>query len=159
LDCGIVLPSSYAVSNHRREVSPKRWKILFFYWVSGIFGINFGIKLMEWGEEQAQINYIFTTEKIPDAGKLVDDELAREQERLSYVGSGVLGLNDALVELTSALTGFTFALQNTRLIALGGLITGIAASEYLSTKSEGRGKAPSNSLSTRGWPTLKPYSF
>lgn len=40
-----------------------------------------------------------------------------EEERLSYVGSVVLGLNDALVELTGALAGFTFALQNTRLIA------------------------------------------
>jgi VIT1/CCC1 family predicted Fe2+/Mn2+ transporter len=54
----------------------------------------------------------------------------------------VLGLNDALVELTGALAGFTLALQNTRLIAMAGFITGIAASlsmgasEYLSTKSE-----------------------
>jgi vacuolar iron transporter family protein len=54
----------------------------------------------------------------------------------------VLGLNDALVELTGALAGFTFAFQNTSLIALAGLITGVAASlsmgasEYLSTKSE-----------------------
>jgi VIT1/CCC1 family predicted Fe2+/Mn2+ transporter len=54
----------------------------------------------------------------------------------------VLGLNDALVELTGALAGFTFAFQNTRLVALTGLITGIAAalsmgaSEYLSTKTE-----------------------
>jgi VIT1/CCC1 family predicted Fe2+/Mn2+ transporter len=55
----------------------------------------------------------------------------------------VLGLNDALVELTGALAGLTLAFQNTRLIAIAGLITGIAASfsmgasEYLSNKSEG----------------------
>jgi VIT1/CCC1 family predicted Fe2+/Mn2+ transporter len=136
------------------EASPKRWKILFFYWVSRIFGITFGIKLMERGEEQAQINYTLVIEQIPEAKQIVDDEHAHEQEligmieeeRLSYVGSIVLGLNDALVELTGALAGFTFALQNTRLIALAGLITGIAASfsmaasEYLSTKSEGSGE-------------------
>jgi len=134
------------------EASPMRLKILFFYWVSRIFGITFGIKLMERGEEQAQINYTLITEQIPEAGQIVDDEHDHEQEligmieeeRLNYVGSIVLGLNDALVELTGALAGFTFALQNTRLIALAGLITGIAASfsmaasEYLSTKSEGR---------------------
>lgn len=40
-----------------------------------------------------------------------------DEERLQYVGSMVLGLNDALVELTGSLAGFTFALQNTRLIA------------------------------------------
>jgi hypothetical protein len=52
------------------------------------------------------------------------------------------------VELTGALAGFTLALQNTRLIALSGLITGIAASlsmaasEYLSTRSEETRKNP-----------------
>ena len=66
-----------------------------------------------------------------------------EEEGLEYIGSVVLGLNDALVELTGALAGLTFAFRNTRLIALAGLITGIAASfsmaasEYLSKKTEG----------------------
>ena len=65
------------------------------------------------------------------------------EERLEYMGSVVLGLNDALVEFTGALAGFTLALSDSRLIALTGSITGIAAalsmasSEYLSTKSEG----------------------
>ena len=45
-----------------------------------------------------------------------------DEERLKYVGSMVLGLNDALVELTGSLAGFTFAMQNTKLIALSGLI-------------------------------------
>ena len=70
------------------------------------------------------------------------------EEKLKYVGSMVLGLNDALVELTGVLAGLTLALQNTRLIAMAGLITGVAASmsmaasEYLSTKSETNGKDP-----------------
>ena len=60
------------------------------------------------------------------------------------MGSMVLGLNDALVELTGSLAGFAFALQNTRLIALSGLIVGISAtfsmasSEFLAARSEGR---------------------
>ena len=59
----------------------------------------------------------------------------------------VLGMNDALVELTGSLAGFTFAMQNTRLIALSGLIMGISAtfsmasSEFLAAKSEGRNDA------------------
>ena len=63
------------------------------------------------------------------------------------MGSMVLGLNDALVELTGSLAGFTFALQNTRLIALSGLIIGISAtfsmasSEFLAGRSEGRSDA------------------
>jgi VIT1/CCC1 family predicted Fe2+/Mn2+ transporter len=64
------------------------------------------------------------------------------------VSSIVLGLNDALVELTGALAGLTLAFQNTRLVALTGLITGIAAalsmggSEYLATKAEEGAKEP-----------------
>jgi len=70
-----------------------------------------------------------------------------DEERLQYVGSMVLGLNDALVELTGSLAGFAFALQNTRLIALSGLIVGVSAtfsmasSEFLAARSEGRSDA------------------
>jgi VIT1/CCC1 family predicted Fe2+/Mn2+ transporter len=70
-----------------------------------------------------------------------------DEESLQYVGSMVLGLNDALVELTGSLAGFTFAMQNTRLIALSGLIIGISAtfsmasSEFLAARSEGRSDA------------------
>ena len=66
--------------------------------------------------------------------------LRRESNR--YAGAIVLGLNDALVELTAALTGFTFALQQSKIVALTGFITGVAAalsmaaSEYLSAKEE-----------------------
>lgn len=65
-----------------------------------------------------------------------------DEERLNYVGAVVRGLNDALVELTGALAGLTFVLNNTQLIGVTGLITGIAASlsmggsEYLGRKSE-----------------------
>lgn len=67
-----------------------------------------------------------------------------DEERLRYASAIVLGLNGALVELTGALAGFTLAFQNARLIAMAGLITGIAAamsmaaSEYLSVRAEGR---------------------
>lgn len=67
---------------------------------------------------------------------------------LPYVGSIVLGLNDALVELTGAVAGLTLALHNTHMIAMSGLITGfaaalsMAASEYLSTRSEGSQRQP-----------------
>jgi len=65
-----------------------------------------------------------------------------DEERLKYVGSVVLGLNDALVEFTGTLAGLTFAIQNARIIAVAGLIMGVAASlsmgasEYLSRRSD-----------------------
>lgn len=77
-----------------------------------------------------------------------------DEDRLQYVGSMVLGLNDALVELTGTLAGLSFALQNNRIVALSGLITGISAtlsmasSEYLSARSEGNADAVKSALYT-----------
>jgi VIT1/CCC1 family predicted Fe2+/Mn2+ transporter len=65
-----------------------------------------------------------------------------KEERLNYVGSMVLGLNDALVELTGAIAGLTLALTDSRLISISAIITGIAASlsmassEFLSAKAD-----------------------
>ena len=133
------------------KIKPNKWKVFKFYWITRIFGLTFGIKLMENGEAGAQEKYNEAVKYIPEAKSIVEDEDAHEDElinmihekQLDYVGSIVLGLNDALVELTGALAGLTLAFQNTRLIAIAGLITGIAASfsmgasEYLSNKSEG----------------------
>lgn len=64
------------------------------------------------------------------------------EDKSSYNGAIVLGLNDALVELSGALVGLSFALAESKTIATVGLITGfaaalsMAASEYLSVKEE-----------------------
>lgn len=133
-----------------KEVTPDHKRIARFYFLAHILGITFTIKLMESSEQNAHHNYDKYT-NFPDLQRLARDEEVHEQkliglineERLEYMGSVVLGLNDALVEFTGALAGFTLALSDHRLIALTGSITGIAAalsmasSEYLSTKSEG----------------------
>jgi VIT1/CCC1 family predicted Fe2+/Mn2+ transporter len=140
----------------RKDVKPDRWKIWLYYIISRVFGLTFGVKLMEKGEQRAEQAYSRLADVMPEVRKIVRDEENHEnrlmelieEEHLNYVGSMVLGLNDALVELTGTLAGLTFALQNTELIALSGFITGIAASfsmaasEYLSTKSEGGEQSP-----------------
>jgi VIT1/CCC1 family predicted Fe2+/Mn2+ transporter len=138
------------------DIAPDNLKVWFYYLVSMVFGFTFGVKLMEQGEEAAQANYAEIGKTLPEIISIHHDEEIHEEkllemldeERLRYAGSVVLGLNDALVELTGALAGLTLALQNTNLIALSGLITGIAASlsmaasEYLSTRSEDTQKHP-----------------
>ncbi len=133
-----------------QEVAPDRLKARRYVTIARLLGLTFAIKLMERGEVQAQDVYSQVALEIPEAQRIVADEDAHEhelialldEERLRYVGSMVLGLNDALVELTGALAGLTLAMQNTRLIGTTGLITGIAASlsmaasEYLSTQSQ-----------------------
>ena len=139
-----------------QDVAPDRLKVRWYVMIARLFGLTFGVKLMEHGEEDAQETYRLLREAVPEVDAILQDEERHEEElialideeRLQYMGSVVLGLNDALVELTGALAGLTFALQQTRLVALTGLITGIAAafsmaaSEYLSTKSEDTSKNP-----------------
>jgi VIT1/CCC1 family predicted Fe2+/Mn2+ transporter len=140
----------------QQEVTPDRVKVWTYYLISRIFGLTFGMKLMERGEEGAQEQYQQISATFPDVETIVREEQSHEEEllnlldeeRLQYMGSVVLGLNDALVELTGVLSGLTFALQHTKLVALTGSITGIAAafsmaaSEYLATKAEAATKNP-----------------
>ena len=97
------------------------------------------LKDHDWDETLERV----TKEKIDE--KAVLSQI--DKSELKYTSSIVLGLNDALVELTGALVGFSFALQKPNLVAAAGAITGIAASfsmsssEYLSSKEE-HGKNP-----------------
>lgn len=135
----------------QQAVAPRRLRVTLYAWMARLFGLTFALKLMELGEEQAQAGYKAIAHDFPEALEILEQEERHEtellamldEEALRYAGSVVLGLNDALVEFTGALAGLTFALRNGRLIALAGLISGIsasfsmAASEYLSQKSEG----------------------
>ena len=137
------------------EMKPEKAKIFKYKMLARILGFTFAIKLMENGEEGAQDEYALLAEEAEESKAIRQEEIEHEnaligmldEERLQYVGSMVLGLNDALVELTGSLAGFTFAMQNTRLIALSGLIIGISAtfsmasSEFLAARSEGRSDA------------------
>ncbi len=146
----------------QQDVGFSRLQYYFFLLIIRVFGLTFGIKLLERGERDAQLVYSELDVKLEEIDTLMKEEEEHEkylieminEERLKYVGSIVLGLNDALVELTGALAGFTFALQNAVLIALTGLITGISAamsmgaSEYLSSKSKGDTDARKSALYT-----------
>jgi VIT1/CCC1 family predicted Fe2+/Mn2+ transporter len=129
--------------------SPKKWKVWLYYVIARVFGITFGIKLMEEGEEKAQKTYAEIARSVPVALDIAQDEDRHEkeliglidEERLKYTSDIVRGLNVALVELTGTLAGLTLALPETRLIIMTGLILGIvmvlsvASTEYLGTVS------------------------
>lgn len=137
------------------EMKPQRAKVLKYTLLARVLGFTFAVKLMERGEENAQSEYDLLSGEVAESAAIRQQEQEHEaallgmldEERLQYVGSMVLGLSDALVELTGSLAGFVFALQDTRLIALSGLIVGISAtfsmasSEFLSARSEGRSDA------------------
>jgi len=141
---------------------PNRLRVWTYSLLARILGFTFTVKLLEKGEVLGQDSYSRLESEVPEVSKVREDEARHEkelldmldEERLKYVGSMVLGMNDALVELTGALAGFTFALRDTRLVALAGLITGISAtlsmtsSSYLSSKADDNPDAVKSSLYT-----------
>ncbi len=139
-----------------QDMQPRRLVVWFYSLLNRLFGFTFAAKLLEKGEIEAPAYYSAVAAHFPEAAAIIADEDAHEEqllgmldeERLQYASSVVLGLNDALVELTGTLAGLTLALRNVQLIALSGTITGVAAafsmaaSEYLSTKAEQTAKQP-----------------
>lgn len=127
------------------KVLPDMRKVRRQIMLARLFGFTFSVKMMESTEQDAVAEY-----RELGLDDIADEEEAHEEnmigmldeERLRYSGSVVLGMSDALVELTGALAGLTFALQSLNLVALAGLVTGISASfsmgasEYLSSRAE-----------------------
>ncbi len=145
-----------------KSVQPSRFQIFWYTLLSYILGYTFVIKLMEKSETVGKEALRAVEADFPEARIIMDQEQEHEErliqildeERLQYIGSMVLGLNDALVELTGTIAGLTFALANTRLVALSGIITGVsatlsmAASNYLAERANGNQKALKSSLYT-----------
>jgi VIT1/CCC1 family predicted Fe2+/Mn2+ transporter len=143
-------------------VKANTFKIAWTILQARILGLSFVLKRMEKNEGTASKMYLELYGEFPEVKAFSESEAAHErellamldEERLRYAGSVVLGLNDALVELTGALAGFTLALGEARLISLAGLITGIsaafsmAASEYLSCKADNNPKAAKSAMYT-----------
>jgi VIT1/CCC1 family predicted Fe2+/Mn2+ transporter len=130
-----------------RSVEIPVWRYLFYYWMARLLGLTFAVKLMERNGDVPKYHKFF--DEIPELESLHHAEADEasiinliNEEKLAYTGAIVLGLNDALVEFTGVLAGFTLALNNHMLIALTGSITGISAamsmacSVYLSTRAE-----------------------
>ncbi len=149
------------------DAKPWKGRVFWYRWLSRLFGLSFGLRLMERGEGITEALYGRLKEEYPELAKPFLDEQRHEadvlalfeEEVIEYAGSVVLGLNDALMELTGALAGLTLALPNGRIIAMIGFITGVAASmsmsasEFLSSQEEsGRqeGKSPLKSAAYTG---------
>ncbi|MCQ5375648.1 MAG: VIT1/CCC1 transporter family protein [Methanomassiliicoccales archaeon] len=140
----------------KKDSYPSKYDVIKYRLLSRLFGLTFTLKLMEKDERRAGDMYKELANLSPEVANIIEDEDRHEsllitlidEDRLKYTGSIVLGLNDALVELTGTLAGFTLAFERTDIIAMAGLIAGIAASfsmgisEYLSTKADSNGKNP-----------------
>jgi VIT1/CCC1 family predicted Fe2+/Mn2+ transporter len=145
-----------------KAIRPNRLLLYVQIFLCRVFGATFTLKFLEKIEYAGVENYRPLIKEIPEIPAIIADEEEHEgrlmamidEERLHYAGAMVLGLNDALVELTGTIAGLTFALASTRLTALSGIITGIsatlsmAASNYLAERADGNQKALKSSAYT-----------
>ena len=127
-----------------------RPKYRYYKFILKFFGVIFTLRLFEKRERKSHEKYAKHIDKFPIITEIVEEEKKHEDKlddilkdkKLLYASSIVLGLNDALIEMSGAIAGFTFALSLSREIALVSLIMGVAASlsmaasEYLSVRSD-----------------------
>ena len=133
------------------DVDYSKFRVYFHVITSIFLGLTFSLKLMEKTEQNAAQEYRdLGYDDIAEEEDEHEKELLSllEEDALNYLSSIILGLSDALVELTGALAGLTLAFQELRVVALAGLVTGIsasfsmAASEFLATKEENSNRSP-----------------
>jgi VIT1/CCC1 family predicted Fe2+/Mn2+ transporter len=131
------------VSGINRDVRIPRLKYGLLVLASRLLGPAFTIRWLERGEDKAIESYrgllegdALTIEQRASVERMLAEELEHEQvlergiedERRLYLGAAVLGLNDALVELTGGLTGLASSISDPKLIGFASLVVGVAAS-------------------------------
>jgi VIT1/CCC1 family predicted Fe2+/Mn2+ transporter len=118
------------------SLAPRRWVVGLYLFLARLFGLSFALKLLERREEGAEAFYRELFDIYPEARRIYDEEKNHEKRLLGmlrdstllYAGAIVLGMNDALVELTGTLTGVAFAFDKSVTVGVTGVIMGIAAS-------------------------------
>lgn len=118
-----------------RKLTPNYFRIRLFLLIRFLLGYTFLIKFLEYRENRGIQSYQADFDQIPEVRQILADEEKHEkilmdlldEDRLHYMGDIILGMNDALVELTGSLAGYTLAMQNAKIIAMAGLITGVSA--------------------------------
>ncbi len=133
----------------KEDVKPNKWKLWKYRIISKIFGVTFALKSAEKNKRE-EMNYKEISKYVADAKEIKEEEFRQESElanklvedKIYYIDSIVLGLNDGLIEILGAICGFAIALKDTKVIAAVGLIMGLTAalsmgvSEYLSNKAD-----------------------
>jgi len=143
-----------------QDVRPDKIKVFFYSFITVMLGLTFTLKMMENGEEAAEESYETVEDSYPQIQKIIIDEVNHEHlllaevddERLNYLGSIALALNNSAQEFTGIAVGLTFALQNAKATGSTTLVSGLAAtlammaSEYLSQKTEKHDDAKGNPM-------------
>lgn len=120
----------------KTELKPSRFVAVFYTFLVFMFGTSFALKLLEGREAESAEFYDELSKVYPGAANIYKQETVHENsliemlndKKLAYAGAIVLGMNDALVELTGTLSGIALAFDKSMVVGITGAIMGIAAS-------------------------------
>lgn len=139
------------------KIKISKFKIWGLILMRRLFGLGIAIKLLEGNEDKAVLKYYeYSKTQVPESAEfksiksMVVDELVHEaffvwdekEMNVKNVRDSIYGVSDGLVEVLAAVSGFAGLIENTMIIALTGLIVGVAgtlsmtAGAYLSSKSQ-----------------------
>lgn len=135
------------------EVSAKRLRMYVIVFIRIILGLTFTLKLMERHEGKLHTRYRMIAESIPAEDKsrfqaMMDSEEGQEglligkiqENRVKYMSFIVLGLADAVVEISGIHAGSLGIYGRTTLAGLAGIIAGMAASIAMGTAAYAQAK-------------------
>lgn len=125
------------------SVKANHYLISWYVFLANVLGTSFALKLAEKREQDAEDLYRSLFDIYPQTREIYAQEMEHEKElinllhdkKLLYAGAIVLGMNDALVELTGTLSGIALAFDKSLVVGVTGAIMGIAASMSMAGSS------------------------
>ncbi len=126
-----------------KSIKANHFLIGWYIFLASLLGTSFALKLAEKREKGAEVFYLSLFDTYPQAKEIYAQEMKHEKElidmlhdkKLLYAGAIVLGMNDALVELTGTLSGIALAFDKSIVVGVTGAIMGIAASMSMAGSS------------------------
>jgi VIT1/CCC1 family predicted Fe2+/Mn2+ transporter len=137
------------------KIHPRWYTLWVISFLRFVLGVTFITKFLELHEKDAVAKYQSLMDSIPEDHKkrfaeIIEDEKSHErtfidqlkEKRVSYIGFIVLGLADAIVEITGVHAGFLGVTGSTLIAGVAGVIVGFSAAismgsaGYLQAKQE-----------------------
>lgn len=130
-----------------------KWGARFIIFISLLFGTTFAIKLLEKHETTTIVKYKSVAHLIPDEDKEFFTNMIVEEEKhehdfrndvqssyVKYISFVILGLADAIVEISGIHAGSLGIYNSTRLTGFAGIIAGAAASIAMASAAYAQAK-------------------
>jgi vacuolar iron transporter family protein len=135
------------------EIRPNKLTIYITLFLRFLFGYTFSIKYLEKHENTVIKKYKAVKDSIPEADQRQFDEMVRDEEEhentfmeqmqgryMKYISFIILGLADAIVEISGIHAGSLGIYHSTEITGLAGIVAGAAASIAMASAAYAQAK-------------------